>query len=236
MNVIHTQGLISGRSGYGPIAVLDDDTHMSKWVQSTQRLCDPQGVDVLALKFIPEGCLAIDVGAMLGDHTTLYAQKASTVHAFEPQSACFECLRENCSHLPNVVPHQVALSDASGESFITQESNVGMGKLAAKGEPISRRLLDTFGLSPQFIKWDIEGHEIHGLRGASETIMQAKPIMVVEVHKYGLYLAGGFTITDLKKELDRLGYHRCWDINTGAHFDPKDDKDGYNIVCEAHDN
>jgi hypothetical protein len=46
--------------------------------------------------------------------------------------------------------------------------------------------IDTFcaehAIAPTLIKVDIEGFEIHALRGARETMLRHRPIVVVEVH------------------------------------------------------
>ena len=232
MQIIHTIGVIPGRPGIGPIAILARDTHMSPWVTEPLRLRDPCGVDVLAFPYIPEGAVVVDAGAMLGDHAALYAHKASVVHTFEPQPDCFECLKQNCAHLQNVHPYQLALSDRNGEAHIQQEANVGASWITQAIGPaaIKTVTLDELGLAPGFIKLDVEGSEVRALRGARETIKRCRPIMVMEVNRHALGLAG-FSIGDLQVELLTLGYQKCWDIRTGEPFSPLDGKAEYDIVC-----
>lgn len=235
MTIIHTIGTIPGRErdgGEGPIAILKDDTGLSRWVEQLHRLdADTTGMHLLAMPFIPQGGVVIDAGAFLGDHTAFYAQKASEVYAFEPLPESFECLRQNCRHLKNVVLYNLALSDKAGEAHIDLQDNVGGSGITTKGTPIHTTTLDQLGLSPDFIKWDIEGHEVLGLRGACNTIMRRRPVMVMEVHQRGLSYAG-FTIQDLYNELYKLGYCKCRDIRTGEPFNPDDGKREYDIVCE----
>ena len=231
--IIHTPGVIPGLPGERPIAVLKDDTHLSRWIEQHHCL----GADItklipVVLDLIPEGSVVVDAGASLGDHTSAYATKAGTVHAFEPQPESFECLRQNCEDLPGVVLHNCGLSDHAASLTIKRDENVGASHIDPKGDvPVKVITLDSLGLSPALIKWDIEGHEVLALRGARGTIMRCRPIMVIEVNAGGLRLAG-FTIRDLEMELRWLGYSAgCKDIRTGQPFNPDDGRDGYDIVC-----
>jgi FkbM family methyltransferase len=234
MTIVHTTGTIPGKAGSeNAIAILQGDTGLSKWIEQEHRLdADLNNVHILALPFIPRGGVVVDAGAFLGDHTAFYAQKASIVHAFEPLPESFECLRQNCSHLKNVILYNLALSNNEGEACIdVLRDNVGGSWIAPNGTPVRTTTLDQLNLSPDFIKWDIEGHEVLGLRGARETIMRKRPTMVLEVHQRGLGFAG-FSIRDLLDELQRLGYYNCRDIRTGQSFNPYDGKQEYDIVCE----
>jgi FkbM family methyltransferase len=229
--IIHTPGTIPGREGEQQIAILRDDTHLSRWIEEDKRLdADRAGLADLVLKLIPEGSVVVDAGASLGDHAALYATKAELVHAFEPQPESFACLRENCGGL-NVRMYNCGLSDSKADLTIAKSGNVGASQIAAGGDvPIKVVSLDSFGLSPALIKWDVEGHEVLALRGARLTILRCRPIMVMEVHQHGL-AAAGFTIRDLWQELLWLEYPRCTDIRTGAPFNPDDGKPEYDIVC-----
>jgi len=232
MTIIYAHGTIPGRDGEGPIAILQDDTHLSRWIEEDHRLdADRAGLHKLALPLIPEGSVVVDAGASLGDHTAFYAQKAGTVCAFEPQAESFECLRQNTAHLANVKAINCALSDYAGQACIAKQFNVGGSGISPKGDPIKTIALDSLGISPAFIKWDVEGHEVRALRGARMTIMRCRPVMVLEVHQRGL-AAAGFTVHDLWAELQWLEYARCKDIRTGATFNPNDGKPEYDIVCE----
>ena len=229
--IIHVSGTIPGKEGEQQIAILKDDTHLSRWIEEDKRLdADRAGLAELVLKLIPEGSTVVDAGASLGDHAALYATKAELVHAFEPQPESFACLRENCGGL-NVRMYNCGLSDSKADLTIAKSGNVGASQIAAGGDvPIKVVSLDSFGLSPALIKWDVEGHEVLALRGARLTILRCRPIMVMEVHQHGL-AAAGFTIRDLWQELLWLEYPRCADIRTGAPFNPDDGKHEYDIVC-----
>ena len=232
--IIHTPGIIPGKAGEQQIAILQDDTHLSRWIEKHHCL----GADItklipLVLDLIPSGSVVIDAGASLGDHTAAYATKAGAVHAFEPQPESFECLRQNCDGLQNIVLHNCGLSDRAAALSMRRDPNVGASNIDSKGGvPIKVVTLDSLRLSPALIKWDVEGHEVRALRGARGTLMRCRPIMVIEVNAGGLHLAG-FTMRDLETELRWLGYADSRDIRTGQPFNPSDGRDGYDIVCRA---
>src|SRR3546814_2469694 len=50
--------------------------------------------------------------------------------------------------------------------------------------PISARL-DWFGLAPDLIKYDVQGHEVRALKGSIETLKRHKPVVIVECWRDG---------------------------------------------------
>ena len=228
--IIHLPGTIPGKAGQQQIAIIEGDTHLSRWIAEKKRLdADVDGFIPRILDLILPGSVVIDAGASLGDHTAAYATKAARVHAFEPQPESFECLRQNCANL-NVTMYNCGLSDHEGQMRIERRTNVGASPIASNGDtPISVRTLDSFGLAPALIKFDVEGHEIPALRGARNTIMRFRPVLVIEVNKWQLEPAG-WSIRSLWAELRGLEYAHCTDIRTEQTFDPDDGRVEYDIV------
>ena len=232
MTIIHTPGTIPGLEGEQRIAVLKEDTHLSRWIEQEHRLdADLCGLIPLVLDLIPEGSVVVDAGASLGDHTAAYATKAGVVHAFEPQPESFACLQHNCGELANAKLYNWGLSDCEVQTSIARDPNVGASRITPRGgTTIIVGTLDSLGLSPALIKWDVEGHEVRALRGARMTILRFRPIMVIEVNGAALEAAGS-SIAGLHRELCWLEYPRCHDIRTGVPFNPYDGKREYDIVC-----
>ena len=126
--------------------------------------------------------------------------------------------------------YRCGLSDHEGELTIAKSSKVGASQIAATGDtPIQVITLDSLGLASALIKMDVDGHEVKALRGARNTIMRVRPILVIEVNKWALEPAGS-SIRALWAELRGLEYAHCTDIRTGAPFDPNDGKPEYDIV------
>ena len=233
--ISNTPGTVPGKTGEQQIAVLKDDTHLSRWIEQQHRLdADNQEILSKVVDLIPAGGTVIDAGASLGDHAARYATKAGLVHAFEPQPESFECLRQNCAGLP-VRLYRCGLSDHEGELMIGDNplslGNVGARGIHASGGgiPIQVITLDSLALAPALIKIDVEGHEVQVLRGARNTILRFRPVLVIEVNKWSLMPAGS-SIRELWAELRGLEYPHCQDIRTGMPFDPDDGKAEYDIV------
>jgi FkbM family methyltransferase len=169
------------------IAVLEQDTHISRWVEETGLIDHGQQIEKTFRKWIKPGDTVVDVGGLIGDHTVPYAQivgPEGLVLAFEPNPPAFECLKHNTSPYPWVDIYDMGLSDHQDVLFIVPNENVGASHLTdrGEGETIAVETLDSFRLDRlDFIKIDVEGMEIDVLDGALETINRCRPIILVEV-------------------------------------------------------
>ena len=157
--VKYVWGTIPGMAGESPIAVVQGDLYLSRWIENSRRL-DADDPVLLAkiMDLIPAGSVVVDAGASLGDHAALYATKATEVHAFEPQMEVFACMAWNCARA-RVMAHMVGLSDRDGTALISRSStNIGASPIAATGDtPIQVTRLDRFDLCPALIKLDVRG-------------------------------------------------------------------------------
>jgi FkbM family methyltransferase len=141
-------------------------------------------------ELVPRGCTAVDVGAWWGPWTYWLSRRAASVWAFEPNPELASFLTRVVS--PNVRVENVALSDRTGEETLFAPREVGRDALAtlsaAHTEPGARtievplRPLDEYRLEGvQFIKIDVEGHELEVLLGAEETLASWAPTLLVEI-------------------------------------------------------
>jgi FkbM family methyltransferase len=146
-------------------------------------------VALLLDALLPEGGTFYDIGSNWG-YFPLYAasrRRALAVHSFEPHPLTFQDL-ESCveqAGLKGIVTcHNFALSSADGEAFIQFPDGLHSGWAEvspAGGTRITTRRLDSLGLPPpDFVKIDVEGHEIEALRGAESTLRRAQPFVVFE--------------------------------------------------------
>lgn len=144
-------------------------------------------------RFISKDDVTVDIGANLGLYTRELSRLSAKVHAFEPTGAMAELLRRTSA--ANVAVHQLALSDAIGETeiFVPRRSgalffsiaSLEQDSLSAKEELVPQkvtlaRLDDVLTEPVRFIKIDVEGHELHVLNGARQTIARHRPIFLVE--------------------------------------------------------
>jgi FkbM family methyltransferase len=154
-------------------------------------------------ELVKPGMVAYDVGANIGYITLLLAQavgEAGQVISFEPLPANVERLLANLA-LNNLEKHvqveAAAVVDHSRKVEFLVGPSGGMGK--ARGStgrqnvPYSQALevpglsLDEFIYQldhpePQIIKMDIEGGEILALPGMARLLIEAKPLILLELH------------------------------------------------------
>lgn len=168
------------------IAVIEGDTHISRWVEESGRLDHDEYALPIILDHIKEGDWVVDAGAFIGDHTRAYLDKVKTsgrVFAFEPNPNAFECLVHNC---PEARCEPFGLSDLEGSAGLLVNENGGASRLY-DGDSITIVKLDNYDLPKlDFLKLDVEGWELKALRGAESTIDIHRPVMWIEINKGAL--------------------------------------------------
>ena len=141
-------------------------------------------------EMVPPGCTAVDAGAWWGPWTYWLSRRAASVWSFEPNPELASFLAGVVS--PNVHVENVALSDRPGRGTLFAPQDVGRDALAtlsvahsdsgARRIEVPLRTLDSYGLEDvQFMKIDVEGHELEVLQGAERTLARCAPTLLVEV-------------------------------------------------------
>jgi len=167
----------------------------------------------------------IDVGGNIGMitlHAAALVGPTGRVHTFEPNPVLVERLQKLIvlNDLHHVTLHAAGLSDAPGELTLrVLHDHPGQGTLgeisAADQSAVTQeyrvpvRVADdvlTPDLSgPATIKIDVEGYELHVLRGLRQTLVRLRPIVVSEVS--GDYLRrAGTSVAELFAFMKSLGY------------------------------
>ena len=152
---------------------------------------------------VQPGMLVYDVGANIGYISLLLARRvgaAGHVYAFEALPANLERLRLNLdlsglSACVTVVPAAV-VEQKRPVRFLVGPSG-GMGKAAGSAgrqDVVYSQELEVAGLSldefvyaagnppPQVVKMDIEGGEVLALPGMSRLLVEARPLILLELH------------------------------------------------------
>jgi len=147
---------------------------------------------VETMKHIPHRQLAVDIGAHVGIWTRKLAQHFAHVVSFEPVPEHVECWHANTKEFKNTTIHEFALSNKSDIVKMKQAKyNSGTSSLEYKPNllrtsieiEIATRTLDSFNLPRlDFMKIDVEGHELPLLEGATNTIDVYAPIIFIEIH------------------------------------------------------
>jgi FkbM family methyltransferase len=165
-------------------------------------------------ELVPQGGIVLDVGAHVGHWTLRLADKAERIIAVEANPDAASVLRRNLAlnDIGNVEVLERAAWDActmlrlddpndqvAGGSTRTLPSDDGDGVLADRLDGVpDLRDLERLDL----IKLDVEGADLHALRGMSGLLERHQPTLFVETHDcYGYY-----TRAELEQTLTDLGY------------------------------
>jgi FkbM family methyltransferase len=158
---------------------------------STCNFYERDELDLLS-RHISVGASYVDIGANVGNHA-IFAGKLCNVGriiAFEPSPDSLRVLRFNIdlNQLSGIATiHPVAASDCEGDLLMQAppSNNLGSARvMQGSGEgAVAARLVDDLltGEAVDFVKIDVEGHELHALRGLQRTINTKRPKMYVEV-------------------------------------------------------
>lgn len=151
-------------------------------------------IEVMAsiLRFLPADGVFLDVGSNWGFFSLAVARHpdfSGAVHAFEPYPKSIDDLNGIKAQLRiednRLSAHRVALSSASGETFLDgfREMYSGLVQVTDKdtGLRVEKSTLDQLEFDRvDVIKIDVEGHELEVLRGGEETITRLKPAIILE--------------------------------------------------------
>lgn len=173
--------------------------------------------------FMQEEAVAVDIGASWGLFSYYFARrvkKDGLVFAYEPHPANKEVLQKLSNARPNFRFRPVAISDKAGtadmyvpvqgDRQVTAQSSIAHDFSTIKGVRIERikvptvRLDDELGpdIRVDFVKIDVEGHEISVLRGARRTLQRSLPPVLIEIEQRHLDIP----IHDVFRELQEIGY------------------------------
>lgn len=134
------------------------------------------------------GCV-FDIGANWGYYSALLATNPKFkghVHAFEAAPGTAARLKSFMSAAQldkQVTLHSFGLSSRDGTVHFDSGRHSALARVSDdnRGIAIEVRTLDSLGLpAPDFIKIDVEGHELEVFRGAAGTLAQAPPIVLFE--------------------------------------------------------
>jgi FkbM family methyltransferase len=167
------------------------------------------------VKWVPERNLVLHAGGNCGVWSKIYAQLFKEVVTFEPNDINFECFQRNVSE-PNVKIYKAGLSDKEGFCKSVDgdgDKNYGALQIEEAEEGIPMMTIDSLNLSPDLIQLDVEGFEENALRGARNTIMRSRPIIIIEQKKLA---KNGMNDAEIAIMIQRMGYffaERVWSDN-----------------------
>lgn len=183
---------------------------------------DPYGILFLK-KNLKEGDVFIDAGANVGSYTLIAAKqtgKTGRVFAFEPAGEIYNRLCENVSlnKYDNIQTEKKALYDKNTtlDLFLANKMNLGMSSIyhhdteSGITERVEAIKLDDY-IDDQninridLIKIDIEGSEMHALKGMQKTLDKFKPEILIEL-KEETHTQSDLSVVDMIDFLTGSGY------------------------------
>jgi len=177
------------------------------------------------LKQLKPGQTAIDIGAHKGAYTywmSKYVGKYGKVFSFEPQPELYNQLNKLLKHSNsnNVNLESLALSSSKGEATMLipgKKTSPSASINTSKREGIVSKItvdkttLDDYFCSQNqipvnFIKCDVEGHELDVLLGAKKLLYTSKPIVALESEARHCGADNVMAVFKLLQELNYNGF------------------------------
>jgi FkbM family methyltransferase len=152
------------------------------------------GHDEAALlrKLVRPGMNVVDVGANIGLYSLLLSrlvERSGSVLAFEPEPGLFATLRENCvsNNATNIFPFQCALGRVNRlAAFHRSAFNSGdnhLDEAAGEDDAVEVRVQRFDDLQPDskpdFVKIDVQGHELAALSGMERALSANRNVRVL---------------------------------------------------------
>lgn len=180
-------------------------------------------------EFIQQGATVIDIGANIGYFSLLASQLVGS----QGKVLCIEPSQKNlsrlCEHLwLNRCSNTTILSVAAGrhdgwaDICFPTYNNAGAATLRPVSSVQAQSTLqvalddvfESHGISPDFIKLDVEGFELEALKGMERTLLRCGPLIVCELTEQFLNELGQSS-RELIAFMESLGY-RCSTISTSS--------------------
>lgn len=147
---------------------------------------------ILLRRLVRPGMLVVDVGANVGLYSLLLARlvdRTGSVLAFEPEPNLFAILCENCAsnNATNVIQFQCALGRESRVALFHRSAfNSGDNRLdhASVGHEAVEVKVERFDdlqpeSKPDFVKIDVQGHELAALSGMERALSANLSVQVL---------------------------------------------------------
>jgi len=158
----------------------------------------------LLRKILFQGAVVVDVGANIGIYSKFLSRcvgPTGLVYSFEPSPDNFRRLSAATRDLSNVRLTQAAVGERSGESKLYVSDKLNVDHRAYKADGDSRRAVPTemvalddyfkSGQRVDLIKMDIQGYELHALRGGQRVLQENPDVnLLLEFWPAGLEQAG----------------------------------------------
>lgn len=176
--------------------------------------------------------VCLDIGANIGNHSLFFAKFFDQIFAFEPNLKAFKLLQINANLAPNIKSLNIGASNQK-QTLTAFEDPLNLGATTVEKDVANRRIENSktretksillkmerlddvvpesvFGRI-DFIKIDVEGHELAALKGAEKLLLSSFPVVAFEAQKETIVDGSSDVINYLRD----LGYSNFYAI---VHF------------------
>ncbi len=157
----------------------------------------------------------VDIGSNYGWHAIKSSPYCNTVYSFEPQKFIHDVQMNsiNENNITNVNLFNYGIGDTNETKQMSpidyNSESIHMGDLSvgSGGETIEVKTLDSFEIPKvDFIKIDVQGYEKYVLSGAVNTIINSKPMIIIEMEEHQLRRFN-YGVVELFELIRSLDYH-----------------------------
>ena len=156
------------------------------------RIWEPRIVKIYG-QYINEESIVLDIGSHLGTHTIPFSLIGKHVYAFEPQKKIYNLLKQTIkdNNIDNIELFNNIVADTNHQKIDFLNTDTGRASIKSfrpylKGYTTKETTLTIDSLNipkVDFMKIDTEKTEWLVLKGAKETIIKNKPIILLETFK-----------------------------------------------------
>lgn len=188
-------------------------------------------------KYKLDGKIFYDIGAFMGYHSLCFAKKGGTstrVYSFEPHPDNLQRFQKNVDLnevlKPRINIFPCALSDkintgrlvsnnrlengGTSESFINQtDEHTHLAEFEVELQTIDNLIFLNKINVPDFIKMDVEGHEMFVIKGAEKMLNNFNPVLYIEIHNVTNMFYVLNSLSELKYKITLLSVYsseRCF--------------------------
>jgi FkbM family methyltransferase len=215
--VFDAEVILDGKTYRLPVDVRDP-YQIDIFAKNKQELCVPAAMALL----LDTGDFYVDVGANAGWYCRFMAQcvgDSGLILAMEPNDRAFRHLRKLAYR--NFLPLPFAATAENGAllgntssvfqqaastkfKHIKSGADYGVGERFVLGRSLDH-LLSEFRRSPRVIKIDVEGAELHVLRGATRTLDNVQGVMI-EVNEDSTCAQYGYRFNEIYDLMEKAGF------------------------------
>ncbi len=167
----------------------DNEKHFIQYMEEMGLDVYQQKQRDASFKFLDNFRNAIDIGANVGLWARDMCKTFQHVILIEPYNPNIECLSKNLEEFNNFEIFEVALSNKSGlKNLYFNKESVGGSTIRkhdlsnfAEQIPVNVKMLDEYSFTEiDYIKIDVQFHELEVIEGAINTLKNNYPVLCIE--------------------------------------------------------